>query len=192
MTPGLKRMLIEPEDDGDEHFVDTPETAQPSQLGESSKAARSKEYDGRKREPQYANADSSCLWELVRSHPPYLDSADSHQIPFLYHFHPSVSLQVSQLLLSQPLTGSPDISLNSLVSFLDRFVYRNPKKNLQPKGASIMQPAAAGDVSGMIVKNNGARTAEDSFVNSEKFWRKKIADVPVDQVSELRGTQDRC
>ncbi len=109
--------------------------------------------------------------------------ADAKQIPFLDHFHPSVSLQASQLLLSQPLTGSPDISLNTLVSFLDRFVYRNPKKNLQPKGASIMQPAAASDMSGMIVKNKGARSGEDGFVNTEKFWRKKIEEVPVDQVN---------
>jgi ribosome biogenesis protein MAK21 len=104
-------------------------------------------------------------------------------MPFLNHFHPSVSLQANQLLLSQPLTGSSDISLNTLVSFLDRFVYRNPKKTLQPKGASIMQPAAAGDTSGMVVNKKGARAAEGTYVNSEAFWRKKIADVPVDQVS---------
>jgi ribosome biogenesis protein MAK21 len=103
-------------------------------------------------------------------------------MPFLNHFHPSVSLQANQLLLSQPLTGSSDISLNTLVSFLDRFVYRNPKKTLQPKGASIMQPAAAGDTSGMVVNKKGARAAEGTYVNSEAFWRKKIADVPVDQV----------
>lgn len=108
-------------------------------------------------------------------------------MPFLNHFHPSVSLQANQLLLSQPLTGSADISLNTLVSFLDRFVYRNPKKTLQPKGASIMQPAAAGDSSGMIVNNKGARSAEGTYVNSEAFWRKKIADVPVDQVRSLIG-----
>jgi hypothetical protein len=104
------------------------------------------------------------------------------QMPFVNHFHPSVSLQANQLLLSQPLTGSADISLNTLVSFLDRFVYRNPKKTLQPKGASIMQPAAAGDTSGMVVNNKGARSADGTYVNSEAFWRKKIADVPVDQV----------
>ena len=103
-------------------------------------------------------------------------------MPFLNHFHPSVSLQANQLLLSQPLTGSSDISLNTLVSFLDRFVYRNPKKTLQPKGASIMQPAAASDASGMIFNKKGARSAENNFVNSESFWRKKITDVPVDQV----------
>jgi hypothetical protein len=107
------------------------------------------------------------------------------QMPFVNHFHPSVSLQANQLLLSQPLTGSADISLNTLVSFLDRFVYRNPKKTLQPKGASIMQPAAAGDTSGMVVNNKGARSAVGTYVNSEAFWRKKIADVPVDQVRVL-------
>nr|XP_019043464.1 ribosome biogenesis protein MAK21 [Kwoniella bestiolae CBS 10118]OCF22394.1 ribosome biogenesis protein MAK21 [Kwoniella bestiolae CBS 10118] len=148
-TPGLKKMLIEPEDDDIEHF---------------------KAYDGKKREPLYANADSSCLWDLI---------------PFLNHFHPSVSLQANQLLLSQPLTGSSDISLNSLVSFLDRFVYRNPKKTLQPKGASIMQPAAVSDKSGMIIQNKGAKSATGEaglMVNSESFWRKKVDDVPVEMM----------
>ncbi|ORY34646.1 CBF/Mak21 family-domain-containing protein [Naematelia encephala] len=165
-TPGLKRMLIEPEDDGEEHFVDVPEGSS-TQHAPTAAASSSKAYDGRKREPQFANADSSCLWELV---------------PLLDHFHPSVSLQAQQLLLSQPLTGSSDISLNTLVAFLDRFVYRNPKKTLQPKGASIMQPAAASDRTGTIVRSKGARAADESFVNSEAFWRKKVEQVPVDQL----------
>jgi len=46
-----------------------------------------------------------------------------------------------------------------------------------------MQPAGASDTSGMIVKNKGARSGNEGFVNTEKFWRKKIEDVPVDQVS---------
>jgi len=62
-VPGLKRMLIEPEDDGEEHFVDADVAA--AAPAEGSKPL--KEYDGKKREPQYANADASCLWELVRS-----------------------------------------------------------------------------------------------------------------------------
>lgn len=59
-------MLIEPEDDGDEHFVDAPEDGAPAAT--SSKAPASKlerTYDGKKREPLYAHADSSCLWDLV-------------------------------------------------------------------------------------------------------------------------------
>lgn len=60
-------MLIEPEDDGDEHFADAPEGQEKHVEAESSKTAQNnKAYDGRKREPQYANADTSCLWELVR------------------------------------------------------------------------------------------------------------------------------
>lgn len=113
------------------------------------------------------------------------------QLPFVDHFHPSVSLQASQILMSQPPTGSADISLNTLVSFLDRFVYRNPKKQVQPKGASVMQPAAASDKSGMVVMQKGARSTEDGFVNSEKFWRKKIEEVPVDQVSRLPHCEKR-
>jgi len=60
-------MLIEPEDEGDEHFVDAPEEGQPA-AGSSKTAALKPDqraYDGKKREPQYAHADSSCLWELV-------------------------------------------------------------------------------------------------------------------------------
>jgi ribosome biogenesis protein MAK21 len=166
-TPGLRRMLIEPEDDGEEHFVDADKVKkvveEEESKGESSKFTT---YDGRKREPLYAHADTSCLWELV---------------PFLNHFHPSVSLQASQLLMGQPITGSPDISLNTLISFLDKFVYRNPKKTAQPKGASIMQPAAITDQSG-VVRTRGPRTDESAFVNSEAFWRKKVEDVPVDQM----------
>ncbi|EIW71398.1 hypothetical protein TREMEDRAFT_67745 [Tremella mesenterica DSM 1558] len=163
-TPGLRRMLVEPEDD-EEHFVDVD--AGPSDAPTNPARPSMTSYDGKKREPQFAHAETSCLWELL---------------PFIDHFHPSVSLQATQLLNSQPLTGSPDISLNTLVSFLDRFVYRNPKKNLQPKGASIMQPAAAGDKSGQVVMHKGARSAEMGYVNDEKFWRKKIEDVPVDQL----------
>ncbi|WVQ84509.1 hypothetical protein IAT38_006663 [Cryptococcus sp. DSM 104549] len=167
-TPGLKRMLIEPEDDGEEHFVDADSDKKAAEKP-STKSSFGKEYDGRKRDPTYANADTSCLWELV---------------PFLNHFHPSVSLQANQLLVSQPLTGSSDISLNTLVAFLDRFVYRNPKKTLQPKGASIMQPAAASDQSGMVVDKRGARGEGEAgmMVNSEAFWRKKIDEVPVEMM----------
>ncbi|WVQ74310.1 hypothetical protein IAR50_003908 [Cryptococcus sp. DSM 104548] len=162
VTPGLKRMLIEPEDDGEEHFVDAD--GDKSAVAPVQSSSVGKQYDGRKREPKYANAETSCLWELA---------------PFLNHFHPSVSLQAHQLLISQPVTGSPDISLNTLIAFLDRFVYRNPKKTLQPKGASIMQPAAASDKSGMIVKGEGEAGV---MVNSEAFWKKKIDDVPVEMM----------
>jgi ribosome biogenesis protein MAK21 len=112
------------------------------------------------------------------------------QIPFLSHYHPSVSLQATELLsLNLPISGSSDISQNTLISFLDRFVYRNPKKHAMAKGASIMQPAAVSNGAGLtIVKHRGPRVGGDDavgagYVNDEKFWNKKVQDVPADQVS---------
>lgn len=60
-------MLIEPEDDGDEHFVDAPEDGAPAASSSKAPPAVSfdRVYDGKKREPLYAHADSSCLWDLV-------------------------------------------------------------------------------------------------------------------------------
>ncbi|KAK7006768.1 CCAAT-box-binding transcriptional factor [Favolaschia claudopus] len=101
---------------------------------------RTKNYDPRKRDAQYAHAGSSPLWELT---------------PLLHHYHPAIALHARQLLSSQPLTASADLSLNTISHFLDRFVYKNPKK-VKPnannanvvvgkgKGASAMQPAASG------------------------------------------------
>ena len=210
-------MLIEPEDDGDEHFVDAPEVGQTSS-GTASAARPSAladtGYDGKKREPLYAHADTSCIWEIVRIHHPVLIRVSSHsttlpcrapkalypvtlstgsisraerdtdnQLPLTEHFHPSISLLSTQLLLSQPLSGSADISGNTLISFLDKFVYRNPKKNVAQKGASVMQPAAAAYDAGKVRLQKGAKVgAESGVVNSEAFWRKKVAEVPVDQV----------
>jgi len=50
-----------------------------------------------------------------------------------------------------------------------------------------MQPAAvarSGAVS--VIKGKGSRVAQaDGYVNDEKFWNKKVEDVPADQVSRL-------
>jgi ribosome biogenesis protein MAK21 len=105
-----------------------------------------------------------------------------------------VAVQASELIaLKLPISGSADISQNTLVSFLDRFVYRNPKKHATAKGASIMQPAAAAlngrAGAAVVVRSKGAKVAGDAagYVNDEKFWKKKVEDVPADQVRFLRG-----
>ncbi|GHJ86839.1 hypothetical protein NliqN6_3241 [Naganishia liquefaciens] len=176
-TTGLSTLVTEPEDSGIEHFVDVPEgqnKAKPADLPTGIDRKPEHEYDGRKRDPQHSNAKGSCLWELI---------------PLTHHYHPSVAVQATELLaLRLPLSGSSDISQNTLVSFLDRFVYRNPKKNATAKGASIMQPAAAAlngrAGAAVVVRSKGARIAGDAagYVNDEKFWNKKIEDVPADQL----------
>ena len=133
-------------------------------------------YDPRKREPEFAHASSSSLWELL---------------PLLSHYHPTVSLHARQLLLSQPLTSTPDLALNTLSHFLDRFVYKNPKKqSSKQKGSSAMQPAAGDAISGggvRLIKGEvgddlGSNAGRGVTVNDEKWWKRRVEDVPIDQV----------
>lgn len=90
-----------------------------------------------------------------------------------------MSLLASQLIDNVPLTGSSDLNLNTLIHFLDRFVYRNAKK-LKAKGASIMQPAAISDRSSGVLNLKGPGAGVE--VNSKEFWSQNVEDVPVDQV----------
>ncbi|TFK51436.1 CBF-domain-containing protein [Heliocybe sulcata] len=151
-VPGLRAMVNEPPSDSEE------------------------EYDPKKRDPQYAHAGASPMWELV---------------PMLTHYHPTISLHARQLLLSQPVTSSPDLSLNSLGHFLDRFVYKNPKKVKNAdedeeevggkggKGGSVMQPAAA---DGTGVRKLKGGQGEEEAVREEGWWRRSRDRVPVDQL----------
>ncbi|KIJ67296.1 hypothetical protein HYDPIDRAFT_25763 [Hydnomerulius pinastri MD-312] len=123
------------------------------------------EYDPRKRDPQYAHASASPLYELF---------------PLLHHYHPTISLHARQLLASQPITSSPDLALNTLSHFLDRFVYKNPKK-AKPKGASAMQPAASAN-DAVTVKRVKGEASAGALPNEEKFWKKRVEDIPVDEV----------
>lgn len=68
--PGLKTLLMPPEDDEEEHFEDVEEDDAPKK--EDNKPSRV-EYDGRKRDPRFSNAEKSCLWELVRRATPLLE-----------------------------------------------------------------------------------------------------------------------
>ncbi|KAL5529557.1 hypothetical protein ACEPAG_5542 [Sanghuangporus baumii] len=125
------------------------------------------EYDPRKRDPQYANAGASPIWELT---------------PLLSHYHPTIRLHASQLLSGAELTANADLSLNTLSHFLDRFVYRNPKKP-RPKGASAMQPSAATSTQdGTNIRIVKGATTDAAVINDERFWKKDVRNVPVDQV----------
>ena len=53
------------------------------------------------------------------------------------HYHPSASVLVRRLMAGEPVRGGEDSG--GLAGFLDRFVYKNPKK-LGTRGSSAMQP----------------------------------------------------
>jgi ribosome biogenesis protein MAK21 len=106
------------------------------------------------------------------------------QTPLLHHYHPAVALHARQLLTSQPLTAAPDLSLNTLSHFLDRFIYKNPK-NPKPKGASAMQPSAASHAAGSaegVRRIRGEVADSEGLMNDPKFLRRRAEDVPVDQL----------
>ena len=71
--PNLEAFLDQPEEDeseAEEDFRDVPEGQQKDQPERAiaiQKMAKQKPhvYDGRKREPEYSNAERSCLWEVV-------------------------------------------------------------------------------------------------------------------------------
>jgi ribosome biogenesis protein MAK21 len=170
--PSIRNMVNEPEvddEDEEEHFFDVPEDGeaneQPNGISHKSNATR---YDPRKRDPDHAHADRSGLWELL---------------PFLQHFHPSVSLFAEALLLDKSMPPKPDTTHYTLMHFLDRFVYRSPrsKASATMHGSSIMQPMAGSDAADLLVKPGREGTTR-ATINTEDFWQKKIEDVAVDEV----------
>ncbi|CAG8565339.1 22487_t:CDS:10, partial [Dentiscutata erythropus] len=170
--PSLSYFINQPEDhdgdipDDDSANLDRGDKSKRSQS--SSKITNSRKYDGRKRDPQYSNADKTCIWELTI---------------FINHFHPTVALYAKQLLENIPIDPPPELHHHTLSHFLDRFVYRNPKQTDRIKGGNpILQPIVASEP-GMVVMKKGTGISKDEInVNSEEFWRRKLDDVPEDQV----------
>ena len=127
-------------------------------------------YDGRKRDPLHADASYSTLWETQA---------------LLSHYHPSVSLFATRLLTHAPMPSKPDLGLNTLVHFLDRFVYKNPKTSAAKsttKGVSIMQPLASADRSSVFVSAVSAKAGRERPLNSEAFWKQESEKVGADEV----------
>nr|POE50127.1 ribosome biogenesis protein noc1 [Quercus suber] len=172
--PSIRNMMTEPEvedEDEEEHFVDVPETNEDnihlSRAGQQSSQDPNR-YDPRKRDPTHAHAERSCLWELL---------------PFLKHFHPSVSLFADAILYRKTTPQKPDPATHSLMHFLDRFVYRNPKsKEVSTHGISIMQPMAGSNAADLLVRPGDGSRAGAAPVNSEQFWQRKVENVAADEV----------
>jgi len=57
----------------------------------------------------------------------------------------------------------------SLIKFLDKFVYRNPKKESKPKGSSLMQPLPSG-------------RSKETPVNSRNFGKTAAVEVESDEI----------
>lgn len=165
--PDLKTLLNEPEDDDEEEefYADAPSQPEDADAPTQKTGQKRAVYDGRKGDPRWSNADKSCLWEVV---------------PYFSHFHPSVSVFAANLVVRQKALPKPELANHTLINFLDKFVYKNPKTTDSKRGASIMQPMlAAGSAAHVVVPG---RAKHQANVNSAEFWNKKQEDVAAEDV----------
>ncbi|CAI5758639.1 unnamed protein product [Candida verbasci] len=123
-----------------------------------------KEYDPRKRDPKYANADKSSLWEINQ---------------FLNHYHPTISIYATSFLDGTP-QQKPDLGLYTLSHFLDRFVYKNAKQKAMTKGSSIMQPLGGVHTGSLLVRATNVLD-QNIPANAENWLNKKIEDIKPDE-----------
>lgn len=171
--PNIRNMISEPEvadDDEEEHFRDVPDEGDAPDPPEQNTAMSGRHsYDPRKRNPEHSQADRSCLWDLL---------------PFLQHFHPSVSLFAKAMLTQETMPPKPDPTQHTLMHFLDRFVYRSArtKSNASMHGSSIMQPTAGSEAADLLVKPGQSNAPGRVDVNSEAFWRRKVEDIAAEDV----------
>ncbi|NWW92508.1 CEBPZ protein, partial [Rhynochetos jubatus] len=117
-------------------------------------------YDPMHRSPLYCGAESTSLWELKK---------------LSEHFHPSVALFAKTILEGNPIQYSGDpLQDFTLMRFLDRFVYRNPKlhKGKENTSSVVMQPK----------KKQFMKDTRNLAVNSKEFRAKDESKIPVDEV----------
>ncbi|KAF6741179.1 hypothetical protein DFP72DRAFT_946119, partial [Ephemerocybe angulata] len=107
-------------------------------------------YDPKKRDPQWAHAGSSPLWELT---------------PLLHSHHPAIALHTRQLLTSQPLTASPDLSQNTLSHFLDRFPAASALDGVKLRKGEQLDVQRVNE-RGFVERREGDVAVEEVF-----FWR---------------------
>ncbi|AOW04103.1 CBF/Mak21 family-domain-containing protein [Yarrowia lipolytica] len=161
VSTGLEEFtdVKEEEDDGLMVNIDTSKKSVDS--GES-QTHKEDSYDGKKRDPLFANANTTSLYELQF---------------LLRHYHPSVTAYAENYVNRGESLAKPDLDLHSLAHFLDKFVYRNPKQQQKLKGNSIMQPLAGGAAANnLLVGLKGSNTAQPVNVQEWKDRNKdKVA-----------------
>ncbi|GJQ67721.1 hypothetical protein Trydic_g16541 [Trypoxylus dichotomus] len=116
-------------------------------------------YDPFNRNPLFAGAQYSAYMELLN---------------LKCHYHPTVSLYATKLLQGDPInyTGDP-LKDFSLIRFLDRFVFKNPKKFNSNDGS---HPTFG---KRKKYKPFGLRSLA---LNSEKYLQQNETNIPVDEL----------
>ena len=125
------------------------------------------EYDPKKRDPIYCNADQSSVWELVMSQ---------------NHYHPSVRAFCNQMHEDGRIKydGDPLVDF-SLKSFLNRFSYRNPKMNQEDDETRQHKSTLSGE-----------NISNKAPVNSNAFLQQPVGRVRPDEMFFYRFFSEKA
>ncbi|KAI3637960.1 hypothetical protein MIR68_003571, partial [Amoeboaphelidium protococcarum] len=114
-------------------------------------------YDPEQRQPEHCNADQLDLFELI---------------PFTVHHHPSVRLFATMVLNGQDVNYPSDPLRDfTLIRFLDRFVFKNPKQIGSRDGSNAMGVKAQS--SSILRKAVPLNRVQEAPVNSAEWINSK-------------------
>lgn len=83
----------------------------------------------------------------------------------------------SSVMGADVATEKPDLESHSLIRFLDKFAYRNPKTKELTRGGSIMQPLQVSNSGSDTWLRSKSTLASGAPVNNPSFWSKKVENV---------------
>eukprot|EP00002_Diphylleia_rotans_P025457 TRINITY_DN5035_c0_g1_i2.p1 TRINITY_DN5035_c0_g1~~TRINITY_DN5035_c0_g1_i2.p1 ORF type:complete len:817 (-),score=192.36 TRINITY_DN5035_c0_g1_i2:57-2507(-) len=165
MTPGLSLMITQPEDnEGQENYQDADKADSDNKSLMSEGTPNMIGYNPYKRDPQFAKAENSCLWELNK---------------LAVHFHPTVAKWATFLLRGEVIKFDGDpLQDFQFMRFLDKFSYKTPKLKASDHGGSIMQYI---------------RTAKERLpVGSAEFKSQSPSDIPEDELFFYNYFQEKA
>lgn len=125
------------------------------------------EYNPFARNPSFAGAHCSSYVELV---------------PLSRHFHPTVKLFVDKLLNNQIIQYQGDpLKDFSGIRFLDRFVFKNPKKRDERQDDDGVKKIRGSHPKFAVRKNYTAKGIKSIPVNSTSYLNEDSKKIPVDE-----------
>lgn len=122
-------------------------------------------YDYTSRNPRYAGGEHAILAELI---------------PLSRHYHPSVATFASKIIAGKSIyyDGNP-LADFTLLHFLDRFSFKNPKKPRQGQGEEIEELFRS---VGTSRKHYVPKGLKSMSVVSEEYLRHEEKQIPLDEV----------
>ncbi|OQR96917.1 hypothetical protein THRCLA_07112, partial [Thraustotheca clavata] len=132
-------------------------------------ATESVVYDPKKRNPLYAGAEASCLWELQ---------------PFLMHYHPSVAQFAKQLIEGKIVYAGDPLTDFTLTTFFDKFVSKKPKAKDGPHQRGVATPSPYANVQSANFQDEDEANIEESDRFFYTFFKERSKRKPKKEKKE--------